>query len=50
MADDIKMIVANTGFTLPGNVKGEFASIKDTNTEWICDECATSFDLFSDQE
>ena len=54
MADDIKMIYCDCcqhWFHLTCvNVKGEFSSIKDTNTEWICDECATSFDLFSDQE
>ena len=47
MVDDIKMIYCDCcqhWFHLTCvNVKGEFASIKDTkNTEWICDECAGS--------
>ena len=30
--------------------KVQFVAIKDPNTEWICDQCATAFDLLSDPE
>ena len=55
MADDIEMIYCDCcqhWYHLTCvNVKSELvASIKDPNTEWICDKCATAFNLFSDPE